>query len=672
MLSRSTAGCYTCKRRKKKCDEVGYRQPTCFRCEKGKFECEGYAPFENPDSKGVMRRSKAISSGGPRQATTVDKSSRDKSLASLHDKPLSLKEIPTSDLLLEAAQDTHGLDQSNNVTPPTFNTPQPDSDESVSRPNSSGNMSSEVSASVTSERPNSINTAQDPAINHSLNLRTSSSLIPKANLSLDTNRTSPHTFRNLGHYSVRLSGNNISALEFWDTKPVATPGHSRRELTTLDSGQLSTSTRLLSTARQSAYIIEVDEDGEFESDESETEQEMWIAPTMDPNTQDNALPFVLQCYARWVNLAVFDPRSVVDLLKNSIIEQFMRSRGERTKVILLANVIGTLGKTINPNSRMLSLVSFLRIEAHEKIGRFTSRKPNDDRKMDMQNALEALDLMMEVTLIQRYCGALSSALMLMEASAPVFRRACPEPSGEPVNLPRVLASGINLRHFATNDIVLSITTGRPTIMRYDVTYPSDILPQITDKHYGLRWLHGISDQYIILLARINILSEDPDLQSSGSQDIVNEIASEIEDAWGHCESSDDSLFTIWKYIIKECWRIAMHVYLYMVLCRRRTDDLEIMKLVKSFVRLVESVRAGRMPDSFLCIPMIVVGASACRKEDQAVIHRRMFGLQEVATPGLCGNEALNTLLDVWMRADSEGRAAVWSDVRVATYRVTGI
>ncbi|KAF8752120.1 hypothetical protein RHS01_07976 [Rhizoctonia solani] len=496
MLSRSTAGCYTCKRR----------------CEKGKFECEGYAPFENPDSKGVMRRSKATSSGGPRQATTVDKSSRDKSLASLHDKPLSLKEIPTSDLLLEVAQDTHGLDQSNNVTPPTSNTPQPDSDE--------------------------------------------------------------------------LSGNNISALEFWDTKPVAAPGHSRRELTTLDSGQLSTSTRLLSTARQSAYIIEVDEDGEFESDESEIEQEMWIAPTMDPNTQDNALPFVLQCYARWVNLAVFDPRSVVDLLKNSIIEQFMRSRGERTKVILLANVIGTLGKTINPNSRMLSLVSFLRIEAHEKIGRFTSRKPNDDRKMDMQNALEALDLMMEVTLIQRYCGALSSAIMLMEASAPVFRRACPEPPGEPVNLPRVLASGINLRHFAANDIVLSITTG-----------------------------------------------QGPDLQSSGSQDIVNEIASEIEDAWGHCESSDDSLFTIWKYIIKEGWRIAMHVYLYM-----RTDDLEIMKLVESFVRLVESVRAGRMPDSFLCIPMIVVGASAYRKEDQAVIHRRMFGLQEWQLPVSAGTK----------------------------------
>jgi hypothetical protein len=103
-----------------------------------------------------------------------------------------------------------------------------------------------------------------------------------------------------------------------------------------------------------------------------------------------------QIDARWVNLAVFDAHNVVDILKHSIIEQFMRSKGKRTKIILLANVIGTLGKTIIVNNRILSLVSFLRTEAHENIANFISRRPNDSHELDMQGALQALDLMMEV------------------------------------------------------------------------------------------------------------------------------------------------------------------------------------------------------------------------------------------------------------------------------------
>ncbi|KAF8695044.1 hypothetical protein RHS03_08093, partial [Rhizoctonia solani] len=44
IAKRSTGGCLTCKRRKKKCDEA---RPCCRRCELGDFHCLGY---ENPDS----------------------------------------------------------------------------------------------------------------------------------------------------------------------------------------------------------------------------------------------------------------------------------------------------------------------------------------------------------------------------------------------------------------------------------------------------------------------------------------------------------------------------------------------------------------------------------------------------------------------------------------------
>ncbi|CAE6402657.1 unnamed protein product [Rhizoctonia solani] len=669
MLPRSTTGCCTCKRRKKKCDE---RQPTCFRCEKAGFECEGYAPLESPDSRGVMRRSKPTPASRPRHVAPVERCPRDSSLTRLSNASLSLEEHSTSGSLTNVTQDACDSDQPKSSTSLASNTPQPDPhSESLSGQDSSGRAALGSQAPNTCWNPDASLMAPFPTIQDSSGPQLSASSTPRRNCASGSNQARSESPSGLGYYSVGSNATNVFTVAFSNTDPLETPFGPSQTGLVLNFGPFSAPDWFPSVPHQQAYVVKVDEDSESEYDGYEgAEQTMCIAPTMDPNTRDNTLPFVLQCYARWVNLAVFDPRNVVDLLKNSIIEQFMRSQGERTRIILLANVIGILGKTINLNSKTLSLVSFLRTEAHEKLAKFVSPRSEDNHEVGMRDALLVLDFMTEVILIQRYCSPITTALGLMEAAGPVFRRACPEPPGEPVNLPRVLASGINLRHFATNDVIVSITTGRPMIIRYDVTYPPDILPQITDRHYGLRWLHGISDQCIILLARINILSEDSGFLVN--QDIVAEIENDIQNAWCPSESSDEPLLTIMKYLVRECWVITMHVYLYMVLCRRSANDPEVVKLVNSFIRLLESVRPSRMPDSFLCIPMIIVGVSAFRKVDRAVIRRRMLGLQEVATPGACGYDALSTVLDVWSSADLENRPAVWSDLRVATYRVTGM
>ncbi|CEL52775.1 hypothetical protein RSOLAG1IB_11119 [Rhizoctonia solani AG-1 IB] len=48
ILKRSTGGCITCKKRKKKCDE---RKPRCRRCEQGDFHCLGY---QKPDNEATL------------------------------------------------------------------------------------------------------------------------------------------------------------------------------------------------------------------------------------------------------------------------------------------------------------------------------------------------------------------------------------------------------------------------------------------------------------------------------------------------------------------------------------------------------------------------------------------------------------------------------------------
>ncbi|GAB1522236.1 hypothetical protein RhiTH_005350 [Rhizoctonia solani] len=250
-----------------------------------------------------------------------------------------------------------------------------------------------------------------------------------------------------------------------------------------------------------------------------------------------------------------------------------------------------------------------------------------------------------------------------------------------------MSASVNIRHFATTDIIVSITTGRPMFFRYDTSYSPQILEMIKDGRYGMQWLHGIADQYIVILAHINVLFEE--FGTKASTEHVAEIENQISEVGSFTERSADPVSTVWRYTVRECWKMTMYIYLYMVgslatylqfqtncpvkvLCGASTVDSRVLPRVKSFTRLIDAVTPGRNPDSFLYIPMIIVGASSYRQRDRAVIQRRMFGLQECLNPGSCGYDAMNMLIDVWRRTEAENRPAVWYDLRLAAFRVTGI
>jgi hypothetical protein len=74
----------------------------------------------------------------------------------------------------------------------------------------------------------------------------------------------------------------------------------------------------------------------------------------------------------------------------------MRSPDERPKMILLANVVGSLGRSLRQDPNVSHWVNYLRFEAYDNINKFLSDPPVSEREMDKKNALAALDLMMEV------------------------------------------------------------------------------------------------------------------------------------------------------------------------------------------------------------------------------------------------------------------------------------
>lgn len=56
LVSRSTHGCWTCRLRKKKCDE---NHPSCFRCTSLRIACGGYGPMPYWMDRGDLQRGQA-------------------------------------------------------------------------------------------------------------------------------------------------------------------------------------------------------------------------------------------------------------------------------------------------------------------------------------------------------------------------------------------------------------------------------------------------------------------------------------------------------------------------------------------------------------------------------------------------------------------------------------
>jgi hypothetical protein len=134
--------------------------------------------------------------------------------------------------------------------------------------------------------------------------------------------------------------------------------------------------------------------------------------------------------------------------------------------------------------------------------------------------------------VRRMSSSLATNMALLREAAPVYRHACPEPPGSDTHLPsKLLHSEVVLRHASVMDILISACTCQPMLFRYDVTYLPELSVHVED--VGFRWMHGIPNQFIVMLARMNMLRKD--------------FAPHVT-----------------RLMVQESWRQTMYIYLYMV------------------------------------------------------------------------------------------------------------
>ncbi|KAJ1311886.1 hypothetical protein OPQ81_010345 [Rhizoctonia solani] len=396
-------------------------------------------------------------------------------------------------------------------------------------------------------------------------------------------------------------------------------------------------------------------------------------PTVDKNLKENSLPFVLHCYSQWAIASVFEPLKVIDAMRDQVIAQFS-SENTRTRTILIANVMNMFVKNLAIDGPRKTILNHLALDVQQSGAAFMATPPSFVPVLDRQNAIRTLDSMLEIVGLQLDTHPTSDCIRSLENAAPVFRRACLDLPGRPINLPNLLLDlSLNLRHFATIDIIMSVITGLPTRFRYEVPFSLELCERIyrwqRQGNYGLQWLYGLPDQFIMLFAWINTLSETPG--ANDNKELIAWIEKQLSQIKVAIDQSGDPFLRIGRMVVLESWRYTVLIYLYMVLCKASADDPRVICAQKGFMRLVQGVKSGRNPDAYLIISMIVAGVATIEERDRSFLRQRILSVREYSEPGTAGNDNMLMLEDIWARTRKEGRAAVWSDLRKACFRVTG-
>ncbi|CAE6469908.1 unnamed protein product [Rhizoctonia solani] len=415
---------------------------------------------------------------------------------------------------------------------------------------------------------------------------------------------------------------------------------------------------------------DTEEDQESEtSEESDPEGVRQIVcgtPTLEPTAHSNSLPFVLYNYSTMVTRTIYEPLKMATYIRNWLTERFHRSDESRNQVTMLANLFHAMWSPRTSAADYIPMASRIATQIRQSVVQ-TSSALGLAVQNNAQKACTLADVM-EIVNLQIQIGSLRTMFEMVAEAAPLFRSACPEAPHELIDLPAKLTHpDISLRHFATVDVILSVTSVRPMHFRYDTHLDKEFQGR---EDIGMQWFNGIPDELVLVLARINMFMSDHWVDVHPN--VIADIEKQLKDFKSTPGRSPDAYLMVARLAVQECWRLAVLVYLYMYLCSADAKDPRVEKAQKSFMRVLDRTKPSRIPDVFLLAPLHIVGRATCRPREREIIRQRLLNLQECSHPGTGGHDALQILEYVWAKSDAEGRPTVWSDARIATLAVCGV
>ncbi|CAE7183088.1 unnamed protein product [Rhizoctonia solani] len=390
---------------------------------------------------------------------------------------------------------------------------------------------------------------------------------------------------------------------------------------------------------------------------------------LDKKVKSNMLPFFLQSYALWMRQFLFEPVRIIPLAREYILEEYSEGPAARWRMMAISNAVRTI-----TGSTGYTLEDFEVLEPHmyQDLARVTPRG-GENQAADRVEALLAMSTTYEFISVALKVFPLSKVVKAMQVVSPIFRRACPDPENIPINLPNLLSNiNVGLEYFAMLDVLLSAVINRPMNFRYDTTFVLGVYASVFDLEQGpgTRWVYGVPDRLVITFARMNTLLED--FGPSVDPRVIEELEAEIREVKPIVIASAYPSLAVGRLVVQECWRQAAYIYLYMGLCGADSHDARVIKAHDDFMEVFIRTKPARIPDSFLVLPLPIIGIAARRPSDQRLLASRMLALPECARKGTTGNQFIRMLECIWGLVNESGRPSTWSDLRLASLYVAGV
>ncbi|QRW11318.1 Fungal specific transcription factor domain [Ceratobasidium sp. AG-Ba] len=379
---------------------------------------------------------------------------------------------------------------------------------------------------------------------------------------------------------------------------------------------------------------------------------------MIPTQLKDLFELVMASYEKLIHASLFRPaREQVVTIRGSVISRLQNSLTARSCMFLGAKVFEAMIK--DPETRATSLVKYRSwIELFEQklsIGFLNGLIPP-----------EILSERLSITLLKLSTTNSINTYQLLREEAPTFLQIVfSDPTLWPrshssikVSLSCVLASPrYEITYFALLDMMCAMAYGLPQVIDYDTSEPP-----IESYVHAVEWVHGCPFELQRITVRINSLRAWSNI---GPVPDWLSIERELQEwkAPTSTTTEDESWKAITRLAIRESWRHALLIYLYMAVCGATSDEPRVSSSVKQVFHIVETIK-NKLPliaHLHFAIQYLIAGAYTPNERQRDIVRRDLSALTSNGFWLLSGSNFVPVLDHLWHGAGANGRPVRWND-----------
>ncbi|KAH7335990.1 hypothetical protein B0J17DRAFT_630200 [Rhizoctonia solani] len=280
--------------------------------------------------------------------------------------------------------------------------------------------------------------------------------------------------------------------------------------------------------------------------------------------------------------------------------------------------------------------------------------PTDGRSQ-LTSHIEIALLKHEVTetIAESYTCLQSSSLSFLQLAFSEPTLWTGENASMSIPLSRALSSTRGeINRFACTDVMAALALGLPTFAAYDTSWTG--------------WTHQVSMRWKFLITLVEIhnwrLQHPDDTCNREQWQVIEERIMKFRQVADETDTkAADSAQAVIRLAVRESWRHAALIYLYLVMCGARSDDPRIQASVRQVTMLIDNIRPDTSYTTFFFLQYLFAGICAQKEQHRHCIMSRFLAPIHINWGLLRVSQFAKVLNHLWHGAATNGNGVIWKD-----------